>query len=94
MINPIALLIGWILDVVFGDPVRLPHPVVWFGRMIAFGEKRLNSGGHRKLKGGLMAVALIALVFGIYRFLLLGRNHSYKRGARCVSCFGSFFRSG
>ena len=77
MINPIALLIGWILDVVFGDPVRLPHPVVWFGRMIAFGEKRLNSGGHRKLKGGLMAVALIALVFGIswlVRWWLMGLN--------------------
>ena len=77
MINPIALLIGWILDIVFGDPVRLPHPVVWFGRMIAFGEKRLNSGGHRKLKGGLMAVALIALVFGIswlVRWWLMGLN--------------------
>ena len=65
MINPIALLIGWILDVVFGDPVRLPHPVVWFGRMIAFGEMRLNHGSHRQLKGAVMALVLIILVFGI-----------------------------
>ena len=65
MINPIALLIGWLMDVVFGDPERLPHPIVWFGRMIAFGEKRLNRGQHRKLKGGLMAVGLILLVFAI-----------------------------
>ena len=65
MINPIALLIGWLMDLVFGDPERLPHPIVWFGRMIAFGEKRLNRGRHRKLKGGLMAVALILLVFGV-----------------------------
>ena len=64
MIHPIALLIGWLLDLVFGDPERLPHPIVWFGRMIAFGEKRLNRGQHRKLKGGLMAVGLILLVFG------------------------------
>ena len=63
MINPIALLIGWLLDVVFGDPVRLPHPVVWFGRLIAFGEKRLNKGQHRKLKGAIMAIGLIAMVF-------------------------------
>ena len=77
MISPISLIIGWLLDFVFGDPERLPHPVVWFGRMIAFGEKRLNSGGHRKLKGGLMAVALIALVFGIswlVRWWLMGLN--------------------
>ena len=65
MINPIALLIGWLMDVAFGDPERLPHPIVWFGRMIAFGEKRLNRGLHRKLKGGLMAVGLILLVFGV-----------------------------
>ena len=63
MINPIALLISWILDVVFGDPVRLPHPVVWFGKMISIGEKRLNKGQHRKMKGALLAVGLIALVF-------------------------------
>ena len=69
MINPIALLIGWILDVVFGDPVRLPHPVVWFGRMIAFGEKRLNKGQHRKLKGAIMAIGLIAMVFAAAWFI-------------------------
>lgn len=65
MINPIALLIGWILDLVCGDPVRLPHPIVWFGRLIAFGEKRLNHGRHRRLKGAVMAIGLIASVFGV-----------------------------
>ena len=65
MINPIALLIGWLMDLVFGDPERLPHPIVWFGRMIAFGEKRLNRGRHRKLKGALMSIGLILLVFAI-----------------------------
>ena len=77
MINPIALIVGWLMDLVFGDPERLPHPIVWFGKMIAFGEKRLNSGGHRKLKGGLMAVGLIVLVFGIswlVRWWLMGLN--------------------
>ena len=65
MINPIALLIGWLMDLVFGDPERLPHPIVWFGRMIAFGEKRLNKGSHRKLKGALMSIGLILLVFAV-----------------------------
>jgi adenosylcobinamide-phosphate synthase len=66
------------MDLVFGDPERLPHPIVWFGRMIAFGEKRLNGGTHRKLKGGLMAVALIVLVFGVswlVRWWLMGLNY-------------------
>ena len=59
----LPLLIGWVLDLVFGDPARLPHPVVGFGKMIAFGEYRLNKGNHRKLKGALMAISLIVLVF-------------------------------
>ncbi len=72
MINPIALLIGWLLDLIFGDPVRLPHPIVWFGRMIAFGEKHLNRGAHRQLKGAVMAVSLIVGVFTIICLI-----HSY-----------------
>lgn len=63
MTNPISLLIGWLLDLLIGDPARLPHPIVWFGKMIAFGEHRLNKGFHRKLKGALMTVTLILLVF-------------------------------
>ena len=59
----LPLLIGWLLDLVLGDPTWLPHPVVGFGKMIAFGEKRLNKGGHRKLKGAMMSVFLIVLVF-------------------------------
>ncbi|SDQ08426.1 adenosylcobinamide-phosphate synthase [Prevotella sp. khp1] len=58
-------MIGWLLDLIFGDPVRLPHPIVWFGRMIAFGEKHLNRGTHRQLKGALLAVSLIVGVFTI-----------------------------
>ena len=59
----LPLLIGWLLDLLLGDPAWLPHPIVGFGKMIAFGEKRLNRGSHRKLKGAMMALFLIALVF-------------------------------
>ena len=64
-INPFALLFGWLLDFVFGDPQRLPHPIVWFGKMIAAGEHRLNKGNARKSKGALLAIGLILMVFGL-----------------------------
>ena len=63
MTNAIALLIGWVLDLLFGDPQRLPHPIVWFGRAIAFCEHRLNRGRHRRLKGAVTAVGLIVATF-------------------------------
>ncbi len=59
----LPLLLGWLLDFIFGDPARLPHPVVWFGKMISWGEHRLNKGSHRMAKGAVMAVFLIFLVF-------------------------------
>ena len=63
MTKILSLLVGWVLDLFLGDPSRLPHPVVGFGKMIACGEHRLNKGMHRKVKGALMAIALIILVF-------------------------------
>ena len=63
MTHPLSLLIGWLLDLMVGDPQRLPHPVVWFGKMIAACERKLNRGTNRKLKGALTAVGLILLVF-------------------------------
>ena len=63
MTKTLSLLVGWLLDLVLGDPRQLPHPVVGFGKMIAFGEHRLNKGKNRKVKGALMAITLIILVF-------------------------------
>lgn len=63
MANAITLLVGWVLDLIVGDPARLPHPVVWFGKAIAAFEHRLNRGRHRKLKGALTAVGLVLFVF-------------------------------
>ena len=59
----LPLLLGWLLDFIFGDPSRLPHPIVWFGKMISWGEHRLNKGSHRMAKGAMMAVCFILLVF-------------------------------
>ena len=57
------LLLAWGLDLLLGDPQWLPHPVVGFGKLIAWGEHRLNQGRHRRLKGGLLALVLDLLTF-------------------------------
>ena len=65
----LPLLIGWLLDLILGDPMWLPHPVVWFGKAIAACEKKLNRGNFRKAKGAFVAIVLIALVFALSWFL-------------------------
>jgi adenosylcobinamide-phosphate synthase len=61
--------LGWFLDLLIGDPAWLPHPVVGFGKMIAFGERHLNNGRYRKLKGALMAIIYIIGIFVAVWFL-------------------------
>ncbi len=59
----LTLLLGWLLDFIFGDPSRLPHPIVWFGKMISWGEHRLNKGSYRMAKGAVMAICFILMIF-------------------------------
>lgn len=66
----ISLLVGWLLDLCFGDPAYLPHPIVGMGKWIAFGERRLNRGGWRKLKGAIFAIVSITLVYFIALLIL------------------------
>ena len=65
MLAILPLLIGWLLDLLIGDPQWLPHPVVWFGKAIAACEHKLNRGHHRNAKGAVVAICLIALVFAL-----------------------------
>lgn len=53
------LLPAWLLDLILGDPERLPHPVVYMGKWIAMGERCLNQGKHRMAKGAAFAVVSI-----------------------------------
>lgn len=43
-------ILGYILDRRLGDPYSY-HPIVGFGRLIAWGEHRLNRGRYRRAKG-------------------------------------------
>ena len=65
MVNITSLLVGWLLDLLLGDPVWLPHPVVGFGKAIAFGEHHFNRGSFRKIKGAIMAVVLIIATYAV-----------------------------
>lgn len=66
----LPLLAAWLLDRWLGDPQWMPHPVVAFGKAIAFFEHRLNRGEGRFLKGMLVSCLLVAGVYGLTAWLL------------------------
>lgn len=59
----IVLIAGYLLDLLLGDPRWLPHPIRLFGHMIAYGERILNKGSYRLLKGALLSLLLCTGVF-------------------------------
>lgn len=70
LIKVIPFLGGWLADRLLGDPEGWPHPVVAFGKAISWGEKRLNNGGDRALKGSLLTLVLVAGVFMLCQGIL------------------------
>ena len=91
MIVILPLLVGWFLDLIFGDPSKLPHPIVWFGKAIAFFEHRLNKGSHRKLKGALVATGLIGFVFVVTSFLISSFSFLIPHFSVLISALLIFF---
>lgn len=66
----LTLLFGWVLDLIFGDPEKLPHPVVYMGKWIAFWEHRLNKENSRLVKGAVFAISSILGIFVMTKILL------------------------
>ena len=53
----LPLIAGYLLDLAFGDPRTIPHPVVGFGNMISWAERHFNCGRFRKWKGAVVALS-------------------------------------
>lgn len=84
IIKVITLTAGWMLDRILGDPLWIPHPVVGFGKSIAFFEKRYNMGNYRKIKGAIISIFLICCTFVLstaLMYVLLPFTWAYS----CVS---------
>lgn len=90
LIPILPLLLGWGADLLFGDPEHLQHPIVWFGKLISFCEHHLNHGAYRKLKGALMGIGLVLMVFAVTYWLirLCGSVHiSLKTALEAILIF-------
>jgi len=61
MIVPLGL--GYLADLLWGDPQGWPHPVRAFGAAIAWGDRLLNRGSGRLIKGTILVVVLCTAVF-------------------------------
>ena len=74
MISPTLLALAYALDWLIGDPLWLPHPVRWMGRMINGGERLLRIIARNpttELLAGLGLTIIVVTTFGIGSWFLL-----------------------
>lgn len=57
------ILIGFVLDLIFGDPRSILHPVVVIGRLISFFEKKLYK--YKKLGGTILNLLVLSITVGV-----------------------------
>ena len=67
-----AVLGGFVLDALFGDPAWLPHPVVYMGKAISELEKCLRPRLPKTPQGELLGGAIVAFCLPVGTFLLTG----------------------
>jgi len=60
--NIAAMLAGFVLDLIIGDPEGWTHPVIWIGKWISFMEKKLRKrGGNLRLSALILTVSTVLL---------------------------------
>ena len=60
--NIAAMLVGFILDLIIGDPDGWTHPVIWIGKYIFFMEKKLRRRGGNLRKAAVWLTASTVLL--------------------------------
>ena len=70
----LAYWIGYGLDLAVGDPVSVPHPIHYIGRLVRFWEHKLlregDSPGSLKLRGVVLVLLTVLPVYLIYAALV------------------------
>lgn len=62
MYHLIALLLGFFIDLLLGDPHSIPHPVVWIGKLITAVEKAVRRIFPKTVRGENVAGGVLWLV--------------------------------
>ena len=66
----LALLLGFIIDLIVGDPHSIPHPVVFIGKLISLLEKALRKRFPATVSGERTAGAVLWILVVLVSFLV------------------------
>lgn len=93
-INSIALIAGFVLDSVIGDPQGWVHPVRFIGKMISYLENKLRekcrTSNDEKIAGAVLWITVVVTSFVIPQLILfIAAKISFKAAVviECIMCY-------
>ena len=69
MVFILKIYFAYILDLIFGDPHTIPHPVQLIGKLISFLEKRLIGFSNKKIFGMILNLTVLLVTYIVCYFL-------------------------
>lgn len=66
------IIIAYCLDLIFGDPYRIPHPVQFIGKLVSSLEKKFIRHKNKRFSGALLNIIVLAATYMVSYFL--GKN--------------------
>ncbi len=70
IISPaVKIIIGFLLDLLLGDPHSFPHPVRYIGKYIELLENQLRKTGYEKISGVLLTIIVVLTSFFITYYI-------------------------
>jgi adenosylcobinamide-phosphate synthase len=76
---PLIVLLAYALDLIFGDPEKLPHPVRWIGGAVKLFEKTIRpvtkTPSQERFAGAVMTVLIVG---GVWLAAYLALYYSYR----------------
>jgi adenosylcobinamide-phosphate synthase len=63
------IVIAYFLDLIFGDPYRIPHPVQFIGKLISGLEKRLIGYKNKRFSGAILNIIVLTVTYTVSYFL-------------------------
>lgn len=65
--SSIYLIGAYILDLVIGDPISIPHPIIYIGKLISYLENKIRTymSKHLKIGGFLLVIFVLIVVFSV-----------------------------
>ncbi len=82
---------GYLADLLLGDPAGWPHPVRAFGYAIAVGDRWLNKGRARLVKGALLVAVLCGAAYAGSYYALRGFQALWLPAYYVIASIGVFF---